>query len=158
MAEKVVIPREGIANGTRNPRAIYSKITSRALQVVGEPVIRRASRVEPGESLSQELLRALPPALQERDPQTGELRIRSRYRNHWFVDLTPVAGAPKWLGPFPPDHRQAALAAEVAWLEEAGIPEPQAEAPRLSLASRAVCWMHRIWYRVRWFWNRWRTD
>lgn len=36
-------------------------------------------------------------------------------QGQWWVDLSPVAG-PR-LGPFPPDGRQAALAAEAAWIK-----------------------------------------
>jgi len=39
---------------------------------------------------------------------------------HWIVDLSPVNGPE--LGPFV--KRSAALAAEVAWLEQQGLPVP----------------------------------
>ena len=40
---------------------------------------------------------------------------------NWYADLSPVGGPT--FGPFPNDQRDAALAAEAAWLERNYLPE-----------------------------------
>lgn len=122
---RIIIPGNGIASGVNKPRAISDEISARLMPAVGVMTTARASDIEPGQGLSQRALDALDAAYVVRDaadgPSTGPARIRPEFANHWFADMTPVAPGVV-LGPWPPDSRHTALAAEVEWLHAHGIP------------------------------------
>ncbi len=124
--ERIIIPRAGITTGEAQPRAIYSGITQKVLSAVGQTETRRASHVEPGGSLSKEALDAIYPDYSEReeDKMNTELQIKPEFTSYWFADMTPVEPG-LVLGPFAPEDRDKALAAEVKWLEDNGLPIPR---------------------------------
>jgi hypothetical protein len=104
----IIIPRKG---GT--PRALYHSAVLPVLASAGPVQIRRASRVEPTDSLSFEALHWL-------------RNVRGLAPKHldptaWWADLTIVGGPV--LGPY--NLRETALDAEIAWLNEHGLPFPE---------------------------------
>jgi hypothetical protein len=103
MALEIRVSRDG------SVRAIYSDRTAPLLASVGQVTVRRASHVEPLEDLSIEARAWL--------AQHGTVIPTAL---SWWADLLPVNGPV--LGPFP--ARDAALAAELVWLEENKIPIP----------------------------------
>lgn len=129
----VIIPRDGIATGETGPRAIYDEISSKLLSTLGKTETRRASHVEPGSGLSAEALLIMAndfkqhvlvdnrPYLIAANGPIPNLSIKPEFASHWFADMTPC-GHNVVLGPYPPDARDTALAAEVAWLQEHKIP------------------------------------
>jgi len=123
-SEKIIIPREGIASGKSQPRAIYSPLTSNVIGALGKTETQRASHVEPGSMLSQQALSILGLRFSERRfrrPGVRHVVIKPEFASHWFADMTPC-GHDEILGPFPPDARDTALAKEVEWLHAHNIP------------------------------------
>jgi len=130
MAEKArfVIPKDGLASGKQQVRAIYSAESCQILEEVGKTETQRASHVEPGSELSQEALVLIYPTYSQAKADAlagsaviGHMEIKPEYATHWFADMTPTARE-RVLGPFPPDARDTALAAEVAWLKANNLP------------------------------------
>jgi len=129
MTEKrtvIVIPRNGIATGSSNVRAVFSPVAANMLQSIGTIQTQRASHVEPGSELSQYALACLGRRLSIAViplPVSPSLAINPDYANHWFADMTPT-GIPVVLGPYEPADRDKALHDEVQWLLENNIPIP----------------------------------
>lgn len=118
---EIVIPRDGIASGDNQVRAIYDPMVSGILREIGAVETQRASHVEPGSELSQDALQILASVMTLRDPDTGKFSIRPNFQSHWFADMTP-SGFKEVLGPYGPGERDKALADEVAWLKLHNIP------------------------------------
>ena len=93
-------------------RALYSPLAASLLGAVGAVTIRRVSQVEPGGELSDAALHWLAEAGQ---PQPAA--------NTWHADLLRVQGPV--LGPY--TTRDEALAAEIQWLRQHGLPSPTNE-------------------------------
>jgi len=111
MPEQITIriPRKG------GPRALYSEVAHKLLASLGDVQIRRASRVEPTDSLSQEARTWL-----NEEQARNCLDIGQLPPNKWWADLAPVVGPV--LGPF--ETREEALRAELEWLHANGLPFP----------------------------------
>lgn len=131
---KIAVPIQGGA------RAIYSPEAAEVLSSLGPTVTRRASHVEPTTELREPALRWLGKATDEHGlrrffpaipadffdqpfahpnvPQELRQILDDMLPGVWWADMTPVA--PLVLGPFPTNT--AALAAEVAWLEQHHFP------------------------------------
>jgi len=124
----IIVPRDGIASGQQQVRAIYSGDAAKILGAIGKLSTIRASNVEPGKALSQAALLALnqcnaqliPPAVIEGDDGTG-YKIHPIYEECWFADMTPCGHAVV-LGPYGSDERDTALADEVEWLKAHNMP------------------------------------
>jgi hypothetical protein len=101
MTVRIVIPPQGEA------RALYSPQAHQLLAAVGTVQTRRASRVEPSESLCPVAVQWL--------LQRGTDSLRE---GDWWADLLPVQGPV--LGPF--ETRDAAVAAELVWLQDQQYP------------------------------------
>ena len=91
------------------------------LEALGETKTHRVSHVEPGSGLSPEALQSLTVCTMYWE---GQLIIQQAYENCWFADLTPT-GHDVVLGPYGPEERDGALAAEIRWLREHNLPAPE---------------------------------
>lgn len=94
---RVLVGRDGTA------RCLYSEAVLPIMRALGAIQTRRASRVEPTASLSEDAVRAL--AATEEFPLPEDA---------WWADMT-LSGGPV-LGPF--STRQEALEAEIEWLKQ----------------------------------------
>jgi len=117
--EEVIITKDG------QFRAILSPLIDRVTRSLGPRTIRRASHVEPTTDLSQAAMRWLYDNQEWTEfvvPVPGygldKFEPNPEHRNLWWADMTPVEGPV--LGPY--DTREEALAREVDWLKEQGIP------------------------------------
>lgn len=126
--QQIIIPRDGITDGSQRVRAIYSPAVATMLGALGETDMRRASHVEPGVELSDAALQWLlqhKAATEDTQHHAQKLCWRMwtingtcRVVDKWWADLLPVDGPV--LGPF--DTNTEALEAEVVWLKEHNIP------------------------------------
>lgn len=124
--QQIIIPRDGIATGEQQVRAIYSPLTASLLGALGETAMRRASHVEPGAELSEAAITWLYNAGVIETSVAGPssnwgyrvVASKQNIRKQWWADLLPVDGPV--LGPF--DTNTEALEAEVVWLKEHNIP------------------------------------
>lgn len=115
----IVVPRDRAA-GTR---AIHSPESAKILSALGGTETRRASHVEPPGDLSDTALRWL--ATNNRKVFADEIHLDDLVTaaellpaNSWWADMLPVGGPV--LGPY--FDKNVALAEEVKWLTEHGIP------------------------------------
>lgn len=116
---KIVIPRDGITTGEQQVRGLDTQITNKVVNALGgKKTITRASNVEPGSGLSNAALDYLWKFRDDVKIIKDPYQMLEPLDTKWFADLLPVNGPV--LGPF--DDRQAALAAEEAWLHEHHIP------------------------------------
>lgn len=118
---EIIVPRDGIASGTQQPRAVHDPLAVRVLSVIGQTTTVRASEVEPGSALGQTALGLLVPRGHAVVAAGGGYRIKPEYANHWFADMQPC-GVLVVLGPWPPADREQALREESAWLRQHRIP------------------------------------
>lgn len=125
---RIIIPRDGIAAGTQQPRAVFDSLSRQVLGAIGTVSTQRASNVETGHELSQAALRCLEPTYATQVAATpgviidGDVfRIKPEFAEHWFADMTPC-GQQLVLGPFPPGDREVALREEVSWLQNHNVP------------------------------------
>lgn len=107
MNPEILVPLRG------GPRALYHPDVVAILRDVGSIQTRRASRVEPTESLGFDALHWL--------RNHRSLAAKHLDPNAWWADLTLVDGPV--LGPY--NLRETALDAEIAWLNEHGLPFPE---------------------------------
>ena len=129
MPTRIIIPRDGIATGAQQPRAVYDAMSHKVLEAIGPVTTSRASHVDMGRDLSQAALKVLteqePSYARRAGPQPGApYEIRMTHADWWFADMTLI-GHSIVLGPFSPAHRDAALACEVRWLQDHNIPTCQ---------------------------------
>jgi len=136
---KIVFPRDGIATGEAQPRALYTPLTDRLIGCLGEKTTQRASHVEPTSELSAAARDWIKTHAAEEgyditvNDEPGKLRLvddqymYAIWANAWWADLTPVGGPV--LGPL--DTRESALDAEETWLHAHNIPycRPCADSP-----------------------------
>lgn len=129
---RIIIPRDGIAAGTQQPRAVFDPLSRKVLEAIGTVSTQRASNVETGHELSQAALRCIEPEYAEQIGATpgvlivGDVfKIKPEFAEHWFADMTPC-GHHVVLGPYPPGDREVALREEVAWLQKHNVPVCQA--------------------------------
>lgn len=129
---RIIIPRDGIAAGTQQPRAVFDPLSRKVLEAIGTVSTQRASNVETGHELSQAALRCIEPEYAEQIGAThgvlivGDVfKIKPEFAEHWFADMTPC-GHQVVLGPYPPGDREVALREEVAWLQKHNVPVCQA--------------------------------
>jgi len=117
---KIIVPRNGIHDGSQEVRAVYDAGVAKMLPAVGAVTTVRASHVEPGAALSQAALSHLGYEYAEIVAGT-QWQILQKYASHWFADMTPT-GHDTVLGPYNPDQRDTALETEVNWLHAHNIP------------------------------------
>jgi len=125
---QVIIPRDGISDGSQKVRAIYSPMIAQTLGALGMIDMRRASHVEPGVELSEDALEWLVNnggATEQKSHHADKRCWRmwtcngaARLVDKWWADLLPVDGPV--LGPF--ETNTEALEAEVVWLKAHNVP------------------------------------
>lgn len=121
-AERMIIPRKGISQGTTQPRGLYGPLVDKLADALGGKDTNRASRVDSVNDLTDAAREWL---WENYRGPVAPVRVGTAAvvypKNKWFADLLPVDGPV--LGPF--DTREEGLAAEHEWLHEHDIPIPK---------------------------------
>ena len=56
MTTRIIIPRDGIATGTQQPRAVYDSLSHQVLEAIGAVTTNRASHVDAGKDMCADAL------------------------------------------------------------------------------------------------------